>query len=156
MFDPMTVVLATTTGEWVSRGAHLLAAMVAVGGLVMARVAVRPALDEAGETPVAEGIRRRWAPVVYTAITLLIATGFYQFFVAGIPKGETDSKYHMWFGMKFAAALAVFFIASAVTGRSRALEGVRRSGRLWLSLAILLAVGIVAVSLYLRSIVAAE
>ncbi len=149
---PDLPILGAASAETWSRGFHIFAAMLAVGSLVFQRVALRPALLETPNPELADGIRRRWVPVVYLVITILLVTGFYQFMVAGVPKGKADSSYHMWFGMKFVAALAIFFLASALVGRSRALEKIRAKGSLWLSVAILLAIGVVAISLHLRSI----
>jgi uncharacterized membrane protein len=145
-------ILAASHIETLSRGFHILAAMVAVGALVFQRVALRPALDEAGSPEIAEAVRRRWAPFINIAITFLLITGFYQFFASGIPKGKAESSYHMLFGLKFVVALGVFFIASALAGRSAALAGIRAKGRTWLGVAIVLSLVIVAISLHLREV----
>ena len=39
---------------------------------------------------------------------------------------------HPLFGVKFLAALGVFFIASALTGRTAALAGMRRNANSWM------------------------
>ena len=146
-----TYLLANAVAEDLSRGAHLLFAMIAVGALVFQRVALRPALDEGGSPELAEGIRRRWAPVVHVVITLLLVTGLYQLMTAGLAKGKADSSYHMWFGIKFIAALAIFFLVSALAGRSQGLAGFREKGKRWLGVSILLAVVVVAISIHIRS-----
>ena len=53
-------------------------------------------------------------------------------------------------GMKILLAMAVFFLASALSGRSKALEGIRRNAALWLVINILLAAVIVAIAGYLK------
>ena len=90
-------------------------------------------------------------PVVHIAITLLIVTGLYQLMTAGLAKGKVDSSYHMWFGIKFIAALVIFFFASALAGRSAALAGIREKGKRWLGVSILLALVVVAISIHIRS-----
>jgi len=145
-------VLAAAIDDSIVRGIHLFAAMVAVGALVFQRVALRPALDETGSAALAEAVRRRWAPWVHGTITILLATGFWRFFTVGLPKGEADPSYHMWFGMKFLAALGVFFVASALIGRSPALARFRNAGRATLGAGILLAIAVIAISVHLREL----
>ena len=67
--DPVTLLL---------RWAHVLAAIVALGGLFFARFALVPAADELGRDTADRlhaGIRRRWLPWVIGAITLLLVSG---------------------------------------------------------------------------------
>jgi len=73
--DPVTLVL---------RWAHVLAAIVAMGGLVFARFALLPALSEVDEGTrdrIHDGIRRRWLPWVIGAITVLLVSGLLNFFI---------------------------------------------------------------------------
>lgn len=73
--DPVTLVL---------RWAHVLAAVVAMGGLVFARFALVPALaaeDDATRDRIHEGIRRRWLPWVIGAITVLLVSGTLNFLI---------------------------------------------------------------------------
>ena len=73
--DPVTLVL---------RWAHVLAAIVAMGGLVFARFALLPALSEVDESTrdrIHDGIRRRWLPWVIGAITVLRVSGLLNFLI---------------------------------------------------------------------------
>ncbi len=73
--DPVTLVL---------RWAHVLAAIVAMGGLVFARFALVPTLsdvDEATRDRIHEGVRRRWLPWVIGAITVLLVSGLLNFLI---------------------------------------------------------------------------
>ena len=139
-------------GETVSRGIHLLCAMLAVGAIAYQRFALRPALDAHPSPELAEAARKRWAPFTHALITLLIATGIVQLMVAGMPKGEATKSYHMWFGIKFLAAMGVFFLVSVLGGRSNLAVRFREKGRLWGGVALLLAIVIVAISLHLRAL----
>ena len=59
-------------------------------------------------------------------------------------KDDSDSGlYHALFGAKFLAALGVFFIASALTGKSKALEGIRADAPKWLGIASILGILVV-------------
>jgi uncharacterized membrane protein len=71
--DPVTLAL---------RWAHVLAAIVAMGGLVFARYGLLPALaevDEATRERIHDRIRRSWLPWVIGAITVLLASGLANF-----------------------------------------------------------------------------
>ena len=79
-------------------------------------------------------------------ITLLLVTGFYNYLA-----GDTKlPRYHMFMGIKILLAFGVFFIASALTGRSPALEAIRRNRARWMTVLILLASAVVAVAGYLK------
>jgi len=146
-----TILAATSNGDLVSRGLHLLAAMVAIGGLAFQRLALRPALEKCEDPELAEAIRRRWAIVTHSVITVLLLTGLYQLMTIGMAKGKLDSSYHMWFGIKFMAAMGVFFLASVLGGRSSLSAKFRENAKLWLTITLLLGVGIVVISLALRT-----
>ena len=156
MFGDLWILAAETgggsMGEWVSRGVHVFAAMLAVGALAFQAFALRPALGAEEAPELAESIRKRWAPFTHIAITLLIVTGLYQLMVAGIPKGKETSSYHMYFGIKFLLAMVVFFFVSALGGRSAAFQKLRENGATWGRLTLLIAIVIVALSMMLRSI----
>ncbi len=146
-----TILAATSNSDLVSRGLHLLAAMVAIGGLAFQRLALRPALEKCEDPELAEAIGRRWAMVTHSVIAVLLLTGLYQLMTIGMAKGKLDSSYHMWFGIKFVAAIGVFFLVSVLGGRRALSAKFRENGRFWLSTTLLLGVGIVAISLALRS-----
>lgn len=149
--DP-TLLLATAPGDSALRAIHLVAAMLAVGALVFQRVALRPALDEGGSPELAEAVRRRWAPWVHGTILVLLATGFWRFFTVGMAKAEGVPGYHMLVGIKILAAFGVFFVASALIGTGSALARFRAAGRRTLTIGILLALVVIAISLHLREI----
>jgi hypothetical protein len=53
------------------------------------------------------------------------------------------SLYHMLFGIKFLLALAVFYLASALAGRSHLAQRLQSRERVWLSWTVVLAVAVV-------------
>jgi hypothetical protein len=88
---------------------------------------------------------------VHLGIALFIVTGainYYRVLAAGSHKG--DALYHALLGTKIILALVVFFIASALVGRSAAFEGMRQNPRRWLMVNLLLAGAIVAMSGFLK------
>jgi putative copper export protein len=93
----------------------------------------------------------RDASYVHLSIGFLLLSGFYTFinYLRGyqFPEG---SKYHMLFGIKFLLALAIFFIASMLVGRSEASTRFRQRREFWLTLNVVLAVVLVCISGILR------
>jgi uncharacterized membrane protein len=147
----------------ISRWLHILAAMAAVGGPMFIRLAMLPAmatLTEDKRKQLHEQLRRRWSKVVMAAIVFLIASGLYNFIsfrnaaVDWGPQWQSGSHnmwlYQMLFGVKVVLALVLFFLASAITGRSDALAKFRENLRLWITVNLLLGILIVCISGQLR------
>ncbi len=147
----------------ISRWLHILAAMAAVGGPMFIRFALLPAdpaLPDDQRRALHDRIRRRWSKVIMTAILILLVTGFYNFilfFQATHNWGPiwehgsaNYSLYNILFGIKFVLALALFFIASAVTGRGEIFTRFRQNARFWITLNLLLGILIVCIAGYMR------
>jgi putative copper export protein len=126
--------------DLLSRLAHIVSAVILVGGLVYLRMMIVPPQDARTQEPDSAsryflGLRRRWAMCVMLCAALLIASGLYNY----IDKVQTEKfppAYHMLFGIKFLLGLFVVFAASIVAGRSEAAQRARTRLRLWLNLAI--------------------
>ncbi len=120
-----------------SRWLHLAAAIVAIGGAAFMRFALIPAanaaLTDEGHQKLREALRARWSKAVMICITVLLLTGFYNFFVLAVPPKVAAIPYHPIFGVKILTAFAVFFIASALVGRSPGTEKMRSERAKWLS-----------------------
>lgn len=144
------------------RWAHILAAMVAVGGLFYARFGLLPAmqvLDEETRDKLHDGIRKRWLPWVIGSITLLLASGLANFLLFNDAAQAWDdgtwmksTKYHALFGVKFLLALGVFYFASGLVGRGEGTAWMRANRGKWLSVTLLLAVAIVMLSGWMRGL----
>ncbi len=144
------------------RWAHILAAMVAVGGLFYARFGLLPALqllDEETREKLHDGIRRRWLPWVIGSITLLLASGLANFLIFNDAAQAWEdgtwmkqTKYHALFGVKFLLALGVFYFASGLVGRGEGTAWMRSNRGKWLSVTLLLAVGVVMISGWMRGL----
>ncbi|MCI0651913.1 MAG: hypothetical protein L0Z55_08520 [Planctomycetes bacterium] len=138
------------------RWVHILAAIAAVGGLLFLRFvhlpAAQEALSEDARARLREEVMRRWRRLVNLGIALLFLTGVYNFLVIGIPKGKVAPYYHMLFGVKFLAAMGVFFIASALVGRSPTFAAMRERPSFWLTVNAALAVLLILISSTLRHI----
>ncbi len=135
---------------WISRSVHILAAMAAIGGAMFALVALLPSmhktLDEEPRRSLKEAIHSRWAKVVHASIGLLFITGIVNFMLVAMPPKVDPMPYHGIFGLKFLVAMGVFFIASALAGKSPGLAKMRQAGHRWLTILLLLGVTIVFLS----------
>ena len=139
--------------DFLSRTAHVLTAIILLGGSIFIRFVMMPAaakLPDAEHNEFRGRIMGTWRFVVSAGIALLIVTGFYNYLVVALPAHKGDGPYHMLMGIKMLLALVVFFLASALTGRSKALEFIRRENRRWLLILVLLAIAVVVIASYLK------
>lgn len=146
----------------VARWLHIVSATVAVGAPIFARMALLPAvgtLDDATRDAFREAVAKRWRVVVYVTIMLFLATGFYNFLGphAHWKKFRDTNKdlvlvYHAVFGAKLLLAFVMFFLASALAGRSAGLAYFRRHAWGWTTILVVLGLIVVGLSNYLRSV----
>ena len=135
-----------------SRIAHVGTAIVLVGGTVFMRFVLMPAakeLPEAEHDQLRQRLMARWKRVVHGGIALLLLSGLFNY-MQQIPKHKGDGLYHALLGMKMLLALAVFFIASALVGRSAAFEKMRQNRAKWMGLIVLLSALIVGISGFVK------
>jgi uncharacterized membrane protein len=146
--------------ELISRWLHILAAITAVGGTIFIRYALLPTLatlPDEQRRALHESLRARWSKAVMVSILFLLASGLYNFFVINgrLKSGneamqDMRSTYHVLFGVKFLLGLGIFFIASALVGRSAAFEKVRANAKLWATVNVSLAIVLVCLSGFMR------
>ena len=138
------------------RWLHVLAAILAVGAVLYQRIAVLPAiaecLDAASQAKVRDRLAARWRVPLMVAIAALLGSGLYNFVTVSLPKARSAPSYHMLFGIKFVLALVVFFLASALVGRSPRFAAMRADGRKWAGVTAVLAVAIVLLSGILKNL----
>lgn len=134
---------------------HLVAAVLAVGGIFYLRLVIAPSqkkLSDEAQATLNSGIRLRAKFLTAFAILLLLATGFYNFFTVGIPKGKEYSSYHMIFGVKFILAMGLFFLVSVLSGRAKAFEKLREKRGFWLLVASIVGLVVLFLSSLLKHI----
>lgn len=136
------------------RWLHILSAVAAAGGTIFMRVALVPAvavLSDEQRKELHEAVRRRWAMVVMLAILVLLASGLVNFFSINkqLP-ADLKMLYHALFGLKFLLSLVIFFIASALVGRSPALAAIRKNARVWLTVNLMLVVAVICIAGVMR------
>jgi uncharacterized membrane protein len=137
----------------VSRWLHVGTAIVVLGGSVFMRFVLMPAaasLPEAEHEALRGRIMSRWRKIVMAGIALFLLSGFFNYLVVAVPGHKGQGLYHGLMGVKILLSLAVFFLASALTGRSKGLEGIRQNARFWLTVTIVLAAIVVVIGGYLK------
>jgi len=138
-----------------SRWIHVGAAVVLVGGTVFMRFVLLPAARELPDDArggLRERVMGRWRKFVGAGILLLLLSGLYNYVLVIQDKARlADTKlYHPLMGTKILLALVVFFLASALAGRSKAFEGLRQKAPLWLGVTLTLAAIVIAIAGYLK------
>jgi uncharacterized membrane protein len=131
------------------RWIHVGTAIVVLGGSVFMRFVLMPAaaaLPDAEHDALRQRVMGRWKKFVMIGIFLFLVSGFYNYLVVSIPAHKVYKLYHPLIGTKILLAFVVFFLASALTGRSVAFEGIRKNNKKWLLITIALAAIIVAIS----------
>jgi len=136
----------------ISRIVHVFTAITLVGGGVFMAFVLGPAADALGEEThekLSEQVVNRWKKFVHGGIALFILSGVYNY-VTMIPKHQGDGLYHGLVGGKMLLALGIFFIASALAGRSSTFAGMRAQRSKWLKILVLLAAVVVAISGFVK------
>ena len=135
-----------------SRFLHVATAITVLGGSIFMRFALQPAalgLPEAEHAALRERIMARWRKIVGIGIGVFLLTGFYNY-IRAMPVHKGDGLYHALMGTKILLSFAVFFLASALVGRSRTFDRLRANSRTWLAVTILLAAIVVAIAGFLK------
>lgn len=127
-----------------SRALHLLAAMAAIGGAIFQRVAL--CAEDGVDAAIVARQRGRWSKIVFSSIGVLLITGLLNFYLLAIAADVDPMPYHALFGLKFLLAMGIFFLASALAGRSEGLAGFRQKAPSWLGVIIVLAFVIILLS----------
>lgn len=138
--------------DTISRIVHIATAITLIGGSVFTLYVLLPAakkLPEDAHRQFADAINGRWKRFIHGGIVLFLLSGFYNYFRA-MPHHRGDGLYHGLLGAKILLALAIFFFASVLVGRSARSEPMRANRSKWLGVIVLLAVIIVAISGFLK------
>jgi uncharacterized membrane protein len=136
-----------------SRWFHVWFAGLLLGGTVFQWFALGPAVRDLSDEQkplFREWINARWRIAVMVSSLILLITGFYNYLVVLRPLHKGDGIYHMLMGFKILLALAVFFFAAVLSGRSPKFEKMRRRSGLWNVILIGLITVIVALGGYLK------
>ena len=138
--------------DYLSRVVHVATAITLVGGSVFTLCVLLPAvksISEDAHATLSAAVSSRWKRFVHLGILLFLISGLYNYYVA-IPLHKGDGLYHALLGTKMLLALGVFFIASALVGRSAAFASFRQNRGRWLSILVVLASLIVLISSFVK------
>ena len=142
----------------VLRWMHIFAAIALFGGAIFQRLALSPAMSQLPadqQEAVRDAIRRRWSKVVMVSILLLLVSGIVNLILTvrlfKDPNPKLPTYYHILFGIKFILAMAIFFLASVLSGRSEGTKSFRENASKWLGVTLILATIVVGISGVLRS-----
>lgn len=132
----------------ISRITHISTAIVLVGGSVFMLLVLQPIIAGLGDESregVLGSVIGKWKRFVHLGIVLFLASGLYNY-VRAIPSHKGDGLYHALLGTKMLLALVVFFLASALVGRSSGLQRIRDNRRFWTTVMVAVATVIVVIS----------
>ena len=103
----------------IMRWAHVLAAIVAVGGSIYMRFVLMPVaasvLEEEPHKRLRAALTRLWQRFVHACILLFLVSGFYNYLAVTRLNHVSQPLYHALFGIKFLLALGVFALALILT-----------------------------------------
>ena len=136
----------------VSRWLHILPAITLVGGTIFMRMALVPSLSAGGDQSndeLADQIRARWSTVVNISIGLLLLSGLFSVGQKEIYH-QLDMVYRGLLLVKIVLALAIFFIASALSGKSGMAQKLREKESFWLNVTALTSVILVCIAGYMK------
>ena len=138
--------------DYLSRFVHIAMAIALVGGSLFTWAVLLPAsrgLSDEAQAALSGQIVQRWKRWVHAGILLFLVSGLYNY-VRAMPTHQGDGLYHALLGTKMLLALGVFFIASALVGRSGAFAQLRAQRRRWLGILLVLATAIVLISSFVK------
>lgn len=136
----------------VSRFAHVGTAIAVLGGSIFMRFVLMPAANQLpteAHDQLRAAVLAKWKRFVHGGIAVFLLSGFYNY-MRLMPGHKGDKLWHMLVGIKILLALVVFFLASALVGRSKAFEGLRQQRAKWLAIVVLLSLVIVGMSSFLK------
>ena len=139
----------------IPRVLHVGSAILLVGGAAFIRFVLMPAanatLTDADHDRLRARIMETWKKIVHGGIALLLLSGLFNYARVIMEQSHKGDKlYHALLGTKLLLALVVFFLSSALVGKSAGLAKIRQNAKKWLLVNLLLAVVIIAISGYLR------
>lgn len=139
----------------IPRVLHVGAAILLVGGAAFIRFVLIPSatatLTDADHARLRARIMETWKIIVHVGIALLLLSGLFNYGRVIFERTHAGDKlYNALLGIKILLALVVFFLSSALVGKSAGLEKIRQNAKKWLLVNLLLATIIIAISGYLR------
>jgi len=138
--------------DLLSRWLHVLSGIALAGGLSFLCLVWWPAnRTEAGAESSFQGLRGRWSRIVAVCTLILLVTGLWNG-VRNIQRFDyAAGGYHAFVGIKLLLGLVVFVLAALLAGRTGLAQKMRRQLGGWLVVTTLLAVLVVMLGGYMKS-----
>lgn len=137
------------------RWMHILSAIALMGGTIFMRFGLHPVLADLAadaQQTLKAGVRRHWAKWVMASSGFLILSGIVNIVRYTQDKVVDPMPYHAIVTVKMLLALVIFFVASLLVGRSANAEKFRQKAVFWLNLNLVLAVIVVCMGGFLRTL----
>ena len=134
---------------------HVVAAALAIGGVVCIRFVVIPsaeALSEEARSTFMEGVHARFRQIIGLSIVLLLITGLYNVGVVAATGQLFVPGYLYPVIAKIALALVVFKIAFMLIIPGPAFSGVKAKRKGWLLVNLILGLIVILIAAYLRKL----
>ncbi|MCC9644643.1 hypothetical protein LOC71_20405 [Rhodopirellula sp. JC740] len=136
----------------VSRIVHVATAITLVGGSTFLLLVLLPSaklISEEAHQTLSQAVVGRWKRFIHAGILLFLVSGSYNYMRA-IPNHKGDGLYHALLGIKMLLAFVIFFLASALVGRSAAFARIRENRSKWLGIVVFCAAVIVGISGFVK------
>lgn len=138
----------------IMRWAHVVSAIIVVGGLFFTRFAVMPALRSSlsaeDQGKFHEALMNKWKPLLALCMLLFLASGFYNYlFVTRFDHME-QPLYHALFGIKVLLALTLFVLAFVVSSTMEWSEKLRENPLMW-TLVVVVMFAVVLIAGFMRT-----
>ena len=134
-----------------SRWLHIVPAVILVGGTLFMRFSLVPASEELNaSTELRESIRKRWARLVMLSVTFLLVSGLYNTMLKMRGFETADTAYNALLLLKIILALAIFFLASVMSGRSKMAQKFRQNEKHWLNILCAMMLIVVGIAGYMK------
>jgi len=136
----------------VFRWLHIVPAIVLLGGAIFMRLALVPAVQSIelqNKDELKEAVRSRWAKVVMACILFLLISGLYNAAIKAMSY-ELSMAYNVLLLVKIVLAIAVFYFASVLTGRSESAKRFRENETKWLNINLTMAILLVLIAGFLK------
>ena len=138
-----------TVVQWV----HLLSAVLTIGGVVFLRFVVLPSaesLEEDTRNTLMGRVLRRFRPLLWTGIGLLLLTGLYNVWLVAVWGGFTVQKYLFVLLVKVGLVLLMFAVAFMLTVPGEAFSRLKARRKSWLTVNVVLGLLVILLSAFLR------
>jgi uncharacterized membrane protein len=135
---------------------HVVAAVLAVGGVACIRFVVLPSveqLDDAARATFMESVHDKFRKIVGLSMGLLLITGLYNIGVAASAGYLTTPAYLYPIIVKIVLALVIFKIAFMLMIPGPAFSGVKAKRKMWLYVNFILGLIVILIAAYLRRLV---